>query len=222
MVPLLPLAKDEIARALGELRKNLTKRKFSQSIDLVVRLREVDLKKPENRINETIALPNPPEKALKICVIASGDLGTRAKAAGADMLVTHQDMDALSKDKKAARKLAQDYDFFIAEAPLMPLVGRALGSFLGPRGKMPTPIPPNAAIDQIVSNHRKMVRVRMREQPVLQCRVGTEAMPDEKLVENIQAVVSRIEQKLERGFKNVGEILLKATMSKPVKLSLTK
>ncbi len=222
MVPSLPLAKDEIARALSELRKNLTKRKFSQSIDLVVRLREVDMKKPENRINEAIPLPNPPEKALKVCVIASGDLGTRAKAAGADMLVSRQDMESLGKDKKAARKLAQEYDFFIAEAPLMPLVGRALGSFLGPRGKMPTPVPPNAAIDQIVANHRKMVRVRMREQPVLQCRVGTEAMPDEKLVENIQAVVSRIEQKLERGFKNIGEILLKATMSKPVKLSLTK
>jgi len=104
----------------------------------------------------------------------------------------------------------------------MPLVGRALGSFLGPRGKMPTPIPPNAPIDQVIVNHRKMVRVRMREQPVLQCRVGTEAMPDEKLVENIQAVVSRIEQKLERGFKNIGEILVKGTMSKPVKISLTK
>ena len=218
----MPLAKDEIASALGELRKNLTKRKFSQSIDLVVRLREVDLKKPENRINETIALPYPPEKALKICVIASGDLATRAKAAGADMLVSRQEIENLGKDKKAARKLAQDYDFFISEAPLMPLVGRAIGSFLGPRGKMPTPVPPNAPIDQVVTNHRKMVRVRMREQPVLQCRVGTEGMSDENLVENIQAVVSRIEQKLERGFKNIGEILLKATMSKPVKIGFAK
>ena len=218
----MPIAKDDIAKALSELRKNLTKKKFSQSIDIVVRLREVDLKKPENRINETIPLPNPPEKALKICVIASGDLATRAKAAGADLLMSRQDIDNLGKDKKAARKLAQDYDFFIAEAPLMPIVGRALGSFLGPRGKMPTPVPPNAAIDQVVTNHRKMVRVRMREQPVLQCRVGTEAMADEKLVENIQAVVSRIEQKLERGLKNINEILVKATMSKPVKISLTK
>jgi large subunit ribosomal protein L1 len=222
MVPFLPLAKDEVSRALSELRKNLTKKKFSQSIDLVVRLREVDLKKPENRINETIALPNPPEKTLKVCVIASGDLGTRAKSAGADVVISRQEIENLGKDKKSARKLAQDYDFFIAEAPLMPLVGRALGSFLGPRGKMPTPVPPNAPIDQILSNHRKMVRVRMREQPVLQCRVGTEAMSDEKLEENIQAVVSRIEQKLERGFKNVGEILVKATMSKPVKINLTK
>ena len=218
----MPLAKDDISRALGELRKDITKKKFTQSIELVVRLREVDLKKPENRINEAIALPNPPEKALKVCVIASGDLATRAKAAGADMLVGREEIENLAKDKKGARKLAQEYDFFIAEAPMMPLVGRALGSFLGPRGKMPTPIPPNAPIDQVIINHRKMVRVRMREQPVLQCRVGTEAMPDEKLVENIQAVVSRIEQKLERGFKNIGEILVKGTMSKPVKISLTK
>ena len=142
----MPLAKDEVARALGELRQNLVKRKFSQSIDLIVKLREVDLKKPENRINETIPLPNPPAKALKVCVIASGDLGTRAKTAGADMLVGRNEIDALSKDKKAARKLAQEYDFFIAEAPLMPLFGRALGAFLGPRGKMPTPVPPNAPI----------------------------------------------------------------------------
>jgi len=218
----LPLAKDEVARALGELRQNLVKRKFSQSIELVVKLREVDLKRPENRINETIPLPNPPEKPLKICVIASGDLGTRAKTAGADLLVSRNDIENLGKDKKAARKLAQEYDFFIAEAPLMPLVGRALGSFLGPRGKMPTPIPPTAPIEQIVSGHRKMVRVRMREQPVLQCRVGTESMPDDKLAENIQAVFTRIEEKLERGVKNVGEILVKTTMSKPVKINITK
>jgi len=218
----LPLAKDDIGRALSELRKNLVKRKFPQSIDLVVKLREVDLKKPENRINEAIALPNPPDKSLKICVIASGDLATRAKDAGADMLISRQDLENLGKDKKAARKLAVNYDFFIAEAPLMPLVGRGLGSFLGPRGKMPTPVPPNAAIDQVVSNHRKMVRVRMREQPVLQCRVGTENMPDDKLVENVQTVVSRVEQKLERGSKNIGEIHLKATMGKPVKVSFAK
>jgi large subunit ribosomal protein L1 len=218
----LPLAKDEIARALGELRKSLVKRKFAQSIDIVVKLREVDLKRPENRINETITLPNPPEKPLKVCVIASGDLATRAKAAGADMLINRQELENLGKDKKAARKLAVDYDFFIAEAPLMPLVGRGLGSFLGPRGKMPTPVPPNAPIDQIVAGHRSMVRVRMREQPVLQCRIGTENMPDDKLVENVQWVVSRIEQKLERGFKNIAEILLKGTMSKPVKISFAK
>ena len=153
----MPLAKDDITRALGELRKGITKKKFTQSIDLVVRLREIDLKKPENRINEAIALPNPPEKGLKVCVITSGDLATRAKAAGADMLVGRQEIENLAKDKKGARKLAQEYDFFIAEAPLMPLVGRALGSFLGPRGKMPTPIPPNAPIDQVIANHRKMV-----------------------------------------------------------------
>lgn len=218
----MPLSKDDVARALSELRQNLVKRKFAQSIDLVVKLREVDLKKPENRINESISLPNPSEKPVKVCVIASGDLGTRAKTAGADLLVSRQELESFGKDKKSARKLAQEYDFFIAEAPLMPLVGRGLGSFLGPRGKMPTPVPPNAQIEQIVSGHRKMVRVRMREQQVLQCRIGTESMPDDKLAENIQTVISRIEQKLDRGFKNIGEILIKTTMGKPVKIGISK
>jgi len=114
------------------------------------------------------------------------------------MLVTRDQIDSLGKDKKAARKLAQDYDFFIAEAPLMPQVGRALGSFLGPRGKMPTPVPPNAPIDQIIAGQRKMVRVRMREQPVLQCRIGTEDMSDDKLAENIQTVISNRRKTLTR------------------------
>jgi large subunit ribosomal protein L1 len=87
---------------------------------------------------------------------------------------------------------------------------------------MPTPVPPNAPIDQIIAGQRKMVRVRMREQPVLQCRIGTEDMSDDKLAENIQTVISRIEEKLERGFKNISEILVKATMSKPVKIGITK
>ena len=219
MVPPLPLAKDEIARALGELRKNLTKRKFSQSIDLVVRLREVDLKRPENRINETITLPNPPDKALKVCVIASGDLGTRAKAAGADMLVTRQEMDNLSKDKKSARKLAQDYDFFIAEAPLMPLVGKTLGSVLGPRGKMPIPVPPSADIAGLLNKHHKTIVVRLHNQPILQNRVGMENMKEEEISENIQAVLRVLEGKLKKGMKNIKSAYIKTAMGPPVKVT---
>jgi large subunit ribosomal protein L1 len=83
---------------------------------------------------------------------------------------------------------------------------------------MPTPIPPNAPIDQIIKSHRKLVRVRVRDQPVVQCRIGTEKMPDDKIAENAQAVFSRIEAKLERGSKNIGQVLVKTTMGEPVKV----
>lgn len=214
----MPLAKDQLLTALGGLRKPESKREFSQSVELIVKLREIDLKKPENRISESVELPNSLDKETKVCVIASGDLATRAKAGEADLVLARDDLDRLGKDKKASRKLVSEYDFFIAEAPLMPLVGKTIGPVLGPRGKMPTPVPPNAPIDQIIKSHRKLVRVRVRDQPVVQCRIGTEKMPDDKIAENAQAVFSRIEARLERGSKNIGQVLVKTTMGEPVRV----
>jgi len=214
----LPLAKDQLITALGGLKKPDSKRQFSQSVELIVKLREIDLKKPENRINESVELPNSLDKETKVCVIAGGDLATRAKAGEADLVLARDDLDRLGKDKKATRKLVSEYDFFIAEAPLMPLVGKTIGPILGPRGKMPTPVPPNAPIDQIIKSHRKLVRVRVRDQPVVQCRIGTEKMPDDKIAENAQAVFSRIEARLERGSKNIGQVLVKTTMGEPVRV----
>lgn len=218
----MPLSKDQLLTALGEIRKPEAKREFSQSVELIVKLREIDLKKPENRLNESVELPNSLDKETKICVIASGDLATRAKAGQADLVLAREDLDKLGKDKKATRKLVTEYDYFIAEAPLMPLVGKTIGPILGPRGKMPTPVPPNAPIDQIVNSHRKLIRVRVRDQPVVQCRIGTEKMPDEKIAENALAVFSRVEAKLERGAKNIRQVLVKTTMGKPVKVQIGK
>src|SRR5438046_8857667 len=103
----------------------------------------------------------------------------------------------MGRDKKQARKLAQKYDFFIAEAPLMPQVGKALGQMLGSRGKMPTPVPPTAPIDDVIKRQRRNARSNMTDQTVIQCNVGTQAMPDETLVQNIHTVSPRLEHKLE-------------------------
>jgi large subunit ribosomal protein L1 len=218
----LPLAKDQLLTALAGLRKPDAKHGFTHSVELIVKLREIDLKKPENRLNESVELPNSLGKERKICVIAGGDLATRAKAGQADLVMGREDLDKLGKDKKATRKLASEYDYFIAEAPMMPLVGKTIGPILGPKGKMPTPVTPTAPIDQIVQSHRKLIRIRVRDQPVVQCRIGTEKMPDDKIAENAQAVFNRIEAKLERGAKNISRVLVKTTMGEPVKVQTTK
>ncbi len=218
----MPLAKDQLLTALAGLRKPDAKHGFTHSVELIVKLREIDLKKPENRLNESVELPNSLGKETKICVIAGGDLATRARAGQADLVMGREDLDKLGKDKKATRKLASEYDYFIAEAPMMPLVGKTIGPILGPKGKMPTPVPPTAPIDQIVQSHRKLIRIRVRDQPVVQCRVGTEKMPDDKIAENAQAVFNRIEAKLERGAKNISQVLVKTTMGEPVKVQTTK
>ncbi len=217
----MPLSKDAITKALGDVRSKTEKRKFTQAIELSVKLRELDLKKPEARINENLELPTPANKDSKIAVIAGGDLAIRAKNAGADIVIGREDVDKLGRDKKQARKIAQGYDFFVAEAPLMPQVGKSLGQVLGPRGKMPTPIPPTAPIDDILKRQRRNVRLKMKDQPVIQCKVGTEDMTDDVLIQNIQTVISRLEAKLEKGPKNIKAVSIKASMGPLVKIPLT-
>lgn len=216
----MPLNMKNILAAVKEVKSKSTKRKFSQSIDLAINLQNIDMKKPEGRIQERIELPNSVGKELKICVIASGEMALKAKKAGASLVVERAALESLVGDKKKQKDLAKNYDLFIAEAPLMPLVGRSLGASLGPRGKMPTPVSPNANIENQIKRHRKLVFVRMRGQPVLQCRVGNEDMADKEIAENVQAIVRRIEGKLKRGIKNVKSIYLKTSMGSAVKVAM--
>jgi large subunit ribosomal protein L1 len=215
----LPVTKENLIEAIKTLRSS-PKRNFLQSIELLISLKDVDLKKPESKINELIELPHPLTKPVKICVFATGDLALKAKKAGADLVLGKEEIENLGKDKKLARKIAGGYDHFLAEAPLMPLIGKTIGSFLGPRGKMPVPVPPNAIIEDLINRYRKLIRVRIRDQPAIRCRIATEDMKDEEIAENAAAIISTIEGKLEKKMRNIKSIMLKTTMGSPVKVLL--
>jgi large subunit ribosomal protein L1 len=215
----LPVEKDAVLKALDEVRK-AKKKNFAQSVDLVFNLADIDLKKPENRLNETVDLPYPPKKETKIVVFATGDLATRAKISGADQVLGREDLDRYGGNKKEVKKLADSADFFIAETTMMAAVGKVLGPVLGPRGKMPTPVPPNAPIENIVTRHNKIVRVRIRDQLNTQCRIGSEDMSNDELAGNIQAVISRLETRLPKGLRNIHEIGVKTTMGPLVKIKM--
>ena len=216
----MPLNMKNLLAAVKEVKSKATERKFSQSIDLAINLQNIDMKKPEGKIQERVELPNSVGKELKICVIATGEMALKAKRAGVSLVIERAALEALVGDKKKQKDIAKNYDIFIAEAPMMPLVGKTLGASLGPRGKMPTPVPPNANIEDQIERHRKIVFVRTRGQPVLQCRVGNEDMADKEIAENVQAVVRRIEGKLKRGIKNFRSVYLKTSMGSAVKVAM--
>jgi len=217
-VKALPPQKNDLLKAIATLKSSTPKRNFKQSIELIMKLKDMDMKKPESRIETSVEVPHQIPKDVKICVIASGDLALRAKKGGADRVLARAELEVIVKDKKAAKKFAAEFNHFIAEAPLMPLIGKSLGTFLGPRGKMPTPIPPNAPVEEIIARHRRTVKLRIRDQPAVKCRVATEDMADDEIADNLLAVISGVESKLAKGDKNVANIILKATMGKPVKV----
>jgi len=209
-----------LIESVKEAKSKAEKRKFNQSIELIINLRDIDMKKPESKIQESIELPHAVGKQSKICVIATGELALKARRAGADLVIERAELEALAGDKKKQKALVNEYDHFISEAPLMPTVGRVLGAVLGPKGRMPTPVAPTANIADTIEKQRKTVQIRLRGQPILQCRIGTEDMTDEQIAENIEAVIRRLEGKLKRGLKNIRSIVIKTAMGPAIKTKI--
>ena len=192
-------------------------RKFRESLELAINLRDVDLKNPKNRIDIEVPLPHGRGRKIKVGVFANKELAFKAKDV-ADVVLTPEDIDDLADDKRRSKKLANDVNFFIAEARLMPVIGKKLGVVLGPRGKMPKPVPPSIDPKNIIENMRKTVRVRSKDRKTFHAHVGTADMSAEELADNIEAILKRVEAKLERGKMNIGSVYVKTTMGPSVRL----
>jgi len=186
-------------------------RKFKQNIDLVFNLKNLDLEVPKNRIDEEIILPHGRGKNAKIVIFASGELAVKSKK-HVDLLIKPEEIGGLAKDKKQFKKIADEHDFFIAEAPLMPTIGKSLGTVLGPRGKMPKPVPPNADVSGMVKNLRKTVRVRSKSNKTFHTVAGNADMSKEQIAENVDVIIKRVVGSLERGQMNIGSVYIKTTM----------
>lgn len=213
----MSVPRNNIIDALTLAREGAPVRSFEQSVDLTVNFRDLDMRQPDNRINLRLSLPNGIGNQ-KVLVFAQGDLALRSRRAGADSVVEPRELDDLSKDKKAAKNRLKDYDIFVAEAPLMPVVGRVAGPILGPRGKMPTPVPPQAPIDAILERERRTIVLRSRDKPFVKCKVGRETMDDDEIVTNIESVLNNIMSSVKRGRNNIRSIYIKLTMGPAIKL----
>jgi len=206
---------DVVEKILSDSKK--LDRKFKQNVDLIFNLKNIDMEIPKNRIEEEIILPHGRGKNAKIAIFASGELATKSKK-DVDLLIKPEEIGDLAKDKKQFKKIADEHDFFIAEAPLMPTIGKSLGTVLGPRGKMPKPVPPNADVSPMVKNLRNAVKVRSKNSKTFHTVAGTEEMPKEHIAENIDVIVKRIIGILERGKLNIGSIYIKTTMGPPERI----
>ena len=208
----------ELKELIEHARRDYKKRNFAQSLDLTIVLKDIDVKKGFS-FNEVVHLPNKLSRQATICVVTSGEMGTRARRAEADRIIEVEELDRLSTNKKEAKKLAKSYDFFVSDTSLMSTVGRSLGQFLGPKGKMPTPIPYGAPIESILNRLRSSVRVRVRNQLNVSTKIGDEKMDDKQLIQNASAILSIVEKKLPQGDKNIRNTFVKFTMGNAIGLT---
>src|ERR1051325_7876037 len=215
----IPIADKPIVEAVQKCldASKAQERKFTQTVDLAILLKNVDLSVPKNRIDEDIILPKGRGKPAKVGVFAQGEGAQKAKKV-ADVVIQPDEFEGFQKNKRSFKKAVNETTYFLAEAPLMANIGKTLGVVLGPRGKMPRPIPPGADPAGPITNLRNTVKVRSKDKKVFHCVVGLESMKAEDIAENIDAVLKRVESKLEHGRMNLGAVYVKTTMGPSVRL----
>ena len=211
----------QLVEVIKKAKESDKTRKFQQSIEMILVFKDIDVKKGF-AINETIQLPKKMSKSASVCIIAAGDLGIKAKNAKADRVMNEAELVQLGKNKRESRKVINKYDFFLADTKLMPTVGKVLGQLLGPRGKMPTPIPFNAPVESLLERFRTSVGVKVKGSLSLSCKIGEESMDDADLAANANTIAAAIEKKLPNGDKNIRKIMIKTTMGKAIRLEQAK
>jgi large subunit ribosomal protein L1 len=205
--------KEQLQQALVELRKS-KERKFNQSVDLIINLQKFDIKKEQ--VNLFTSVPHK-IKEKKIC----GFLEIKSNVIDT---ITRSEFKKYS-DKKEIKRLANQYDFFIAQASLMPIVATTFGRALGPTGKMPSPqmgIMINAddkTINELKARINNSVKIKTKEASV-KVTVGKQSMKDDEIVENAITIYNAVLKALSKGKENIKNLEIKFTMTKPQKIKL--
>ncbi|CAJ38243.1 50S ribosomal protein L1 [Methanocella arvoryzae] len=212
------MARKETVEAVKKALASRPKRNFSESVDLAINLKNIDMSQPKNRVDEDIILPSGLGKTIKVAVFAKGEVAVNAEKAGADYVFPPEEIEKLGADKPRAKKLASEVNFFIAETAYMPTIGKRLGTVLGPRGKMPAPLPPQADVTALITRQKKSIKIRSKDRLTFHATIGTETMTPEEIAENIDAIIKRLETKLEKGKQNIHAIYVKTTMGPAVKV----
>jgi len=208
---------EDIEQAVSRALEDAPERNFRETVDLAVNLRDLDLNDPSNRIDEGIVLPSGTGQDTRIVVFATGETALRAEEV-ADEVLSKEDLEELGDDQDAAKDLASETDFFIAEASLMQDIGRYLGTVLGPRGKMPTPLQPDDDVVETVNRMKNTVQLRSRDRRTFHTRVGAADMSAEEIADNIDTIVRRLEASLEKGPLNIDSMYVKTTMGPSVEV----
>ncbi len=194
--------------------KEFATSKFKESVDVSVNL-GVDSKQSDQAVRGSTVLPNGTGKNVRVAVFAQGDNVEKAKSAGAD-IVGFEDLSEKIKSGNI------DFEVVIATPDAMRIVGQ-LGQILGPKGLMPNPKvgTVTADVETAVKNAKAgQVRYRTDKAGIIHCSIGCSDFDENKLQENLIALLSDIKKAKPSSSKGVylKKMTLSSTMGPGVKV----
>lgn len=215
--------KKEINNAIAILKEVSPKRNFKQSVDLIINLKGVNIKKAESNIDHILRFPHVYKEEVKVCALVGHALAKKGESC--KRVIVDSDFDKLSK--KEIKKLAREYDFFVAQADIMPKIASTFGKYLGPLKKMPNPklgavVPPTGELAPLIKNLQKTVHLMTKGEASVKVQLGNEETNDEELNDNALAAYNAVTHDLPQGKQNVKATYLKFTMGPSVKIGESK
>ncbi|APW98750.1 50S ribosomal protein L1 [Halobiforma lacisalsi AJ5] len=210
------MADSDIETAVARALEESPDRNFTETVDLAINLRDLDLNEPSNRVDESVVLPSGTGQDTRIVVIAEGETAVRAEEA-ADEVLSEDEVADLDDDE--AKDMADETDFFIAEEAMMQDIARHLGTILGPRGKMPDPLSPDDDVVETVNRLKNTVQLRSGDRRTFHTLVGAEDMDAENIADNIDVILRRLHADLEKGPQNIDAVYVKTTMGPSVEVA---
>jgi large subunit ribosomal protein L1 len=214
------LDKTKVIESLKKLKTDAKKRNFTQSVEVVFSLKNLDIKKNDQQVDFFANIPHTRGRPVKVCALVGPELKDEATKV-CDKVIVQSEFAQF--DKKKAKELANQFDYFIAQANIMGPIATAFGKIFGPRSKMPNPkagciVPPKATLQPVYDKLQKTVRVQAKTQLQVQCRVGTQETSEEELADNITSLYTQLANQLPNHDQNIKATHVKLTMSKPVKV----
>lgn len=209
------MEKEKFVEKITELFEKKEKRKFTQSVELCVNFKDVQMDKPEYKLKLDVVLPKGRGKDLPIGVFADGDTALQAKEL-TDYVLGKADIPEYAKSKRKMRTYANKCHKFLAQPDLMPVIGRSWGIVLGPRAKMPQPLPPKVPIEPLINRLKNTVGIISKKNPTIHAPIGTESMSPEDLAENAMAVIGAIKRQIPAD--KFGSVYITTTMGKSIRV----
>lgn len=207
-----------VAEGITDLRKIMKERKFTETIELQIGLKDYDPQK-DKRFVGSVRLPNNPRPTLKICIIADEKHKDEVNNNKVDIEVI--DLDTLkkfNKDKKLIKGWAKKYSLLIASDTVLKKVPVVVGPILNRIQMFPQVVTHNDPLKMKVEDIRSSVKWQLKKVTCLAAAVGSANMTDDELRTNIMMSLNFLVSLLKKGWHNMKSVHIKSTMSKSIKL----
>merc|ERR1712045_997288 len=186
------------------------KRKFLETVDLQIGLKNYDPQK-DKRFSGTVKLRHIPRPKFSVCIFGDQQHCDEMKEKGLPHMSV-DDLKKLNKQKKLVKKLAKEYDAFLASESLIKQIPRLLGPGLNKAGKFPSLLTHADNVEEKINDLKSTIKFQMKKVLCLSVAIGNLSMDEDQLVQNIHLAINFLVSLLKKHWQNVRSLYIKSTM----------